>query len=131
MGRFASLVDAPEGIEAFKAKYNIPPGITIEHYLLGEWLVLRSERAVVIPMIAFIEGGVLIPMGKVTRDFLISYRLYLTQCSPNLFRILGSINALNRKMLVNLTHYDVNWVYNCQYLKDTGYYFKTKVPSKA
>ena len=78
MVRFASLVDAAEGIEAFKAKYNIPPGITIEHYLLGEWLVLRSERAVVIPMIAFIEGGVLIPMGKVTRDFLISYRLCLT-----------------------------------------------------
>jgi len=32
-------------------------------------------------------------------------------------------------MEVNLTHHDVNWVYNCQYLKDIGYYLKTKVPS--
>ena len=74
----------------------------------------------VIPTTTFIEGGVLIPMGKVTRDFLISYRLCPTQCLPNLFRILGSINALNHKMLVNLAHHDVNWVYNCQHLKDTG-----------
>lgn len=82
----------------------------------------------VIPMITFIEGGMQIPMGKVTRDFLISYRLCPTQCSPNLFRILGSVNALNHKMGVNLTHHDINWVYNCQNIKDTGYYFKTKVP---
>lgn len=47
---------------------------------------------------------------------------------PNVFRILGSVDALNRKMVVNLTHHDVNWVYNSQYLKDTGYYFKTRVP---
>lgn len=47
---------------------------------------------------------------------------------PNLFRILGSVDALNRKMVVNLTHHDVNWVYNSQYLKDIGYYFKTRVP---
>ena len=70
-----------------------------------------------------------ISMGKVTRDFLIFYRLCLTQCSPNLFRILGSVDMLNCKMGVNLTHHNVNWVYNCQNTKDTGYYFKTRVPS--
>ena len=32
-------------------------------------------------------------------------------------------------MGVNLTHHDVNWVYNCQNIKDTRYYFKTRVPS--
>ena len=30
-------------------------------------------------------------------------------------------------MGVNLTHHNVNWVYNCQYLKDTRYYLKTRV----
>ena len=82
-----------------------------------------------IPMIASIEGGMQILMGKETRDFLIAQRLCSTQCSPNLFRILGSVDALNHKMGANLTHHDVNWVYNCQYLKDTGYYLKTRVPS--
>lgn len=70
-----------------------------------------------------------ISMGRVTREFLISNRLCPTQCSPNLFRILGSVDALNRKMRVNRTHHDVNWVYNFQYLKDTEYYLKTRVLS--
>ena len=129
MDRFASLVDTPEGKEAFKTRYDIPPGVNIQHFLLGEWHTLRPKGAVVIPMIAFIEGGMQILVGKVTRDFLIAHKLYSTQCSPNLFRILGSVDALNQKMGVNLSHHDVNWVYNCQYLKDTGYYLKTRVPS--
>ena len=45
------------------------------------------------------------------------------------FRILGSVDMLNHKIGVNLTHHDVNWVYNCQNLKGMGYYFKTKVLS--
>ena len=98
MGRFASLVDTPEGRETFKTRYNIPPGVSIRHCLLGEWHALRSDGDVVIPMIAFIEGGMKIPMGRVTRDFLIAYRLCPTQCSPNLFRILGSMDTLNEKM---------------------------------
>ena len=127
MGRFASLVNTPEGIENFKAQYNISLGISIQHCLQGEWQALRSGGEVVIPMIAFIEGGVRIPMGRVTRDFLIAHKLCPTQCSPNLFRILGSVDALNDKMGVNLTHHDVNWVYNCQHLKSMGYYLKTRV----
>ena len=29
---------------------------------------------------------------------------------------------------VNLTHHDVNWVYNCQHHKSIRYYIKTRVP---
>ena len=47
-------------------------------------------------------------MGRVTRDFFIAHRLCPTQCSLNLFRILGSVDALNDKMRVNLTYHDVN-----------------------
>ena len=43
MGRFASLVNAPEGIKAFKARYNIPPGVNIQHCLLREWHALRPK----------------------------------------------------------------------------------------
>ena len=69
MGRFASLVDTPPGFEAFKTQYKIPPRVSIRHCLLGEWHAFRPARAVVIPMFAFIEGGMKIPMGKLTRDF--------------------------------------------------------------
>ena len=78
-------------------------------------------------VITFIEVGIRIPMGRVTRDFLIAHRLYPTQCFPNLLRILGSVDAINDKMGVNLTHHDVNWMYNCQHLKSMGYYLKTMV----
>ena len=59
-------------------------------------------------MIAFIEGGMRIPMGVVTRDYLRAHKLAPTQCTPNMFRILGCVNALNEKMGLRLTHHDVN-----------------------
>ena len=59
-------------------------------------------------MIAFIEGRMRIPMGTVTRGYLRAYRLAPTQCAPNMFRILGSIDALNERMGLGLTHYDIN-----------------------
>ena len=59
-------------------------------------------------MIAFIEGGMRIPMSTVTRDYLRAYKLAPTQCALNMFRILGSVDTLNEKMGLNFTHYDVN-----------------------
>ena len=108
MGRFASLVDTLEGIESFKAHYRIPPGVSIRYCRQGEWHAMRQEGEVVIPMNTFIEGGMRIPMGKVTKDYLIAHRLSPTQCTPNVFRILDSVDALNEKMGVNLTDHDAN-----------------------
>ena len=59
-------------------------------------------------MIAFIEGRMRIPIGTVTRDYLRARRLAPTQYAPNMFRILGSIDAFNEKMGLGLTHHDVN-----------------------
>ena len=55
-------------------------------------------------------------MGKVTRDYLIAHRLAPTQCAPNMFRILSSVDILNEKMGLEFTHHDVNWVYNLHHL---------------
>ena len=71
----------------------------------------------VIPMIAFIEGGIRIPIGIVTKDYLRVHRLAPIQCASNMFRILGSVDTFNEKMGLNLTHHDVNWVYNLHHLK--------------
>ena len=45
-----------------------------------------------------------------------------------MFRILGSEDALDEKMGLNLTHHDVNWVYNFHRLKGQGYYLNTRCP---
>ena len=80
----------------------------------------------VIPIIAFIEGGMTIPMGTLTRNFLRFFKLSPTQCAPNMFKVLGSIEALNERMNLNLTHHDVNWIYNLHNLKGQGYYLKSR-----
>ena len=40
-GRFAYLVDSAESIESFKAKYRIPPGVSIRYCKTGDWHTQR------------------------------------------------------------------------------------------
>ena len=82
----------------------------------GEWVDDRKTGEVVILIIAFIEGGMTIPMGNIMRNHLRFFRLSPTQCAPNMFRVLRSIEVLNERMNLNLTHHDVNWVYNLYHL---------------
>ena len=126
MGRFKSLVDFGEGIKSFRALYRIPPRASIRYCKEDEWHKRRQEGEVVIPMIAFIEDGMRIPMGTITKDYLRAHRLAPTQCALNMFRILGSVDALNEKMGLGLTHHDVNWVYNLHNLRRQGYYLKSR-----
>ena len=107
-------------MRSFRAKYRIPSTVGMRYAAQGKWVGARKTGEVVIPMIAFIEGGMTIPMGPITRNYLRFFRLSLTQCAPNMFRVLGSIKALNERMNLNLTHHDVNWVYNFFLSDGTG-----------
>ena len=93
---------------------------------LGEWHALRKEGEAIIPMIAFIEGGMRLPMGKVTRDYLIVHKICPHQCATNLFKVLGSVDALNKQIGLGLTWHDVVWMYECYLLADFGYYLKSR-----
>ena len=72
MGRFKRLVDSEAGMEGFRARYHILQGVTLQYCAPHQILTDRKEGKVVIPMIAFIEGGMTLPMGRVTRDYLIN-----------------------------------------------------------
>ena len=128
MGKFKRLVKSEEGVESFRTKYRIPPTVGMRYAAQEEWVGARKIGKVVIPMIAFIERGMTILMGTITRNYLRFFRLSLTQCAPNMFRVLRSIEALNERMNLNLTHHDVNWVYNLHHLKGQGYYLKSRRP---
>lgn len=65
-------------------------------------------------------------MGRVTRDYLLAYRICLYQFTPNLFRVLGSVDVLNEQMGLGLTWHDVIWMYECHLLADSGYYLKSR-----
>ena len=82
MGRFKQLVDSPTSMEGFRAKYSIPPGVVLEYYPPDWVLTDRRVGEVVIPLIAFIEGGMTLPMGRITRDYLRNHRLTPHQCAP-------------------------------------------------
>ena len=95
MGRFECLVKSPALIEIFKEKYHIPQKISLRYCSLEGLAFDRKVGEVIIPMIAFIEGGMTIPMGRIIRDYLRNHRLCLQQCAPNFFRILGAVDALD------------------------------------
>ena len=65
--RLKKLVDTEEAMEKFITDYRIPPNMSLRHYKMGEWHLLRETSEVVIPVIAFVEGGIRILMGPVTK----------------------------------------------------------------
>ena len=95
MGRFKHLVNSLAGMEGFRAKYRILQGVALQYCALDQILTDREVGEVVIPMIAFLEGGITIPMGRVTKDYLINHKLTPHQYAPNLFRVLGCVDAFN------------------------------------
>ena len=76
MGRFASLVDSPSKIELFKEKYHIPQEVGLRYCSIKQIVTNREVGEVIIPIIAFIECGITLPMGRITRDYLINHTLY-------------------------------------------------------
>ena len=126
MGRFKYLVDSPTLIEVFKETYYIPQEIALR-YCPPEWIVTdREVGEVIIPIIAFIEGGMTLPMGSITRDYLRNHRLCPHQCVPNLFRILGAIDALNQHLGLGLIWLHVVHMYKCHKQKGAGFFLKSR-----
>ena len=126
MGRFKHLVDSPADMEGFRAKYYIPQGVVLEYCPLERVLTNRDMGQVVIPMIAFIDGGMTLLMGRITKDYLLNHRLTPHQCALNLFRVLGCVDILNEQLGLGLTWHDVVHMYKCHKLSGAGYYLKSR-----
>ena len=75
-------------------------------------------------MIAFTKSGMTLPMGRITRDYLITHRLCPYQCALNMFRILGCVDALNEHLQLGLTWHDVMHMYEFHSQTDEGFYLK-------
>ena len=75
MGKLKRLVQSEEDIERFRVKYRIPPTVGMRYAAQGEWVGARKTGEMVIPMIAFIKGGMTFPMGYITRNYLRFFRL--------------------------------------------------------
>ena len=73
--RFKYLVNSLALIEIFKDKYHIPQEVSLQYCSPKGLAFDREMGEVIISMIAFIEGGMTIPMGRITRDYLHNHRL--------------------------------------------------------
>ena len=89
-------------------------------------LINRKVGEVIIPMITFIKGGMTLPIGRITKDYLLNHRLSPHQCTHNLFRVLESVDALNDLMDLRLTWHDVVHMYECHSLASVGFYLKSR-----
>ena len=98
----------------------------LRYYSTEQIATDREMGEVIIPMIAFIEGGMTLPMGRITRDYLIAHRLCPHQCAPNMFRILGCIGALNKHLGLGLTWHDMVHMYEFHSQSNGGYYLKSR-----
>ena len=126
MGRFERLVKTPALIELFKEKYHIPQEVSIRYCSTEGVTFDREVGEGVIPMIAFIKGGMTIPMGRITRDCLRAHRLCPKLCAPEFFRVLGAIDALDRHLGLGLTWYDVAHLYEGHIEAQAGFYLKSR-----
>ena len=126
MGRFKHLVNLPAEIKAFKDKYHIPQGVALQYCSPEQIVTHREERKVIIPMISFIEGGTILPISRIMRDYLINHRIWPHQCAPKLFTVLGSVDAFNEHLRLGLTWHDVVHMYECYSLKNARYYLKSR-----
>ena len=98
-------------------------------YFSTEQIVTNREGGeVIIPMIAFIEGGMTFPIGRITRDYLINHRLCPYQCTPNMFRVIGYIDDLNEHLQLELTWHNIVHLYECHSQADRGFYLKSRSP---
>ena len=113
-------------MEAFRAKYHIPQGVVLRYCPPEGVLIDRDMGEVVIPMIAFIQGGMTLPMRRITRDYLFHHRLTPHQYASNMFRVLGYIDVLNERMGLSLTWHYVVHMYECHYVEKGGYYLKSR-----
>ena len=75
MGRFKHLVDSPTSMEGFRVKYHIPQEVGLQYCTPDQVLTNRGEGEVVIPMITFIEREMTLPMGRITRDYMLNHKL--------------------------------------------------------
>ena len=61
--RLRKLVNTEEAMNKFIVDYRITPNVSLRHCKMGEWHYKRETGAVVIPVLAFVEGGYENPYG--------------------------------------------------------------------
>ena len=120
------MFDTSESLREFRRKYNFLEDVEVRYCSESKAILSRGEDRVVIPLVAIVEGGVRIPISDLLTNFLHHFKVFLDQCTPNVFRIVSSVETLNKKLGLKLTAHNINYIYSFQDSKTFGYYFKIR-----
>ncbi len=105
-GKLARYVNTLEAMAIFRHLYGIPNNVRLRYV---HWFdaLLPSDRDLLIPVVAVIEGRVRFPMDPLLADFLSYFSLSPGQVNPNIFRIVMGTVELNRRLGLELSTYDI------------------------
>ena len=65
-------------------------------------------------------------MSDLFTNFLHHFKVCSDQCTPNVFRIVSSVDTLNKRLGLKFTKHDINFIYSFQDSKTSGFYFKIR-----
>lgn len=124
MRKFKPMVDTLERLVEFRKKNNIFDDVDVRYYSVSVVILSRGKDRMVIPLVAFVERGVRIPMSDLFTNFLRNFKVCPDQCTTNVFRVVSSVDVLNKRLGLKLIKHDINYIYSFQDGKTSRFYFK-------
>ena len=107
MGNLKDLLNTLEEVSSFRNKYSIRSDVQVPAPRADDSLDSGSQDETPFPTIAIVEGSVRFPLDPFSALFLSLTNLFLTQCSPNLYRIVVGVATLNRLLGTEFKVFDI------------------------
>ena len=106
-GKFRSIVDIAKRLATFRVRYDIP-NVGVSYCHEDDVNIRRRIETMIIPLVAFKEGGLRIPLGKLMTYFLRHFKLCPDQSTLDIFRVVSSVAEQNKRLSLNLSEHDIN-----------------------
>ncbi|GMP76549.1 hypothetical protein CsSME_00033167 [Camellia sinensis var. sinensis] len=127
MGMWRHRVDTLSKLEYFRQEFSVPADVHLK--LAGDDdSIMPTENTMPLPIVAFTECGLRLPLNILFREILHYYKLNPMQPAINSYRVIFGIIALARQENVRITLADIQYCYTmCPLsLKEKGYVYYLK-----
>ncbi|THG02296.1 hypothetical protein TEA_012267 [Camellia sinensis var. sinensis] len=128
MGMWRHRVNTPTKLEYFRQEFSVPADVHLK--LAGDDdSIIPTENTMPLPIIAFTECGLRLPLNILFREILHYYKLNPMQLAINSYRVIFGIIALAKQENVRITLADIQYCYTmCPLsLKEKGYVYYLKL----
>ena len=108
MGMWKHRVDTPTKLDHFRTEFEIP--IDVHLRLAGEDdSIMPTADSMPLPVVAFIECGLRLPLNILFREIIHYYKLNPMQLAINSYRVINGIIALAKQENVRVTLADIQY----------------------